>query len=484
VVWAETLDEKMRAEAFARTPNTMRGGIEIMSIGQVHAYIDQHADIGISMLKRLIDHRSTSSDGCGIRECALFLEKLLKDMGITARIIETSGHPVVYGECRAKRPDAPTIVIYNHYDVQPAGNEAAWDTPPFSAIEKNGRIYGRGAGDNKGQLTANLFGVLAWLQVNKHTPVNVKFIYEGEEEIGCRSFQSFLNDYPELLCGDVVVISDSGIHTSGAPFILYGVRGSLRFSLRSVTSNTDHHSGNKGGVIPEAAWELIDVLSSMRDADGKVVIEGFYDGIVNPTAKDLEMIDSAPYDPEELSKTYGLARPLTLSKREYYSRLMFTPTFSVLAMQSGQPIGEGTPGAIPGKAQVMLNVRFPYAQTAQQLFRAINEHVKKRNPSIEVIFHNASAASRTMADLPIMEALSSAVEIAFGKKAIQLPAMGASWGSFYLWEQLMHIPAVIIPYANADENNHGPNENIRIDCFVTGAHTIAQILQSLDEFRN
>lgn len=454
-----------------------------MNIDQVHAYIDRHVEQGISMLKRLINQRSTSIDGYGIRECAALLAKLLRDMGISARIIETSGHPVIYGECRAKRPDAPTIIIYNHYDVQPAGNEAAWDTPPYSAIEKNGRIYGRGAGDNKGQLIANLFGVLAWLQTCSHTPAHVKFIYEGEEEIGCRSFQSFLKEYPELLQGDVVVISDSGIHTSGAPFMLYGVRGSLRLSLRSATSNTDHHSGNKGGVIPEAAWELIDVLSSMRGADGRVAIEGFYDGIAGPDAKDLEMIDSAPYDPGELSKTYGLAKPLTLSKREYYSKLMFTPTLSVLAIQSGPPAGEGIPGAIPGKARAMLSVRFPYAQTAQQLFHAIDEHVKRRNPDIEVIYHNASAASRTKADLPIMEALSSAVEIAFGKKPIQLPAMGASWGSFHLWGQLMHIPAVIIPYANADENNHGPNENIRIDCFVTGAHTIAQILQTLSEFR-
>lgn len=454
-----------------------------MSIGQVHAFIEQHADIGVSMLKRLIDQRSTSADGYGVRECAALLEQLLRNMGAAAQIIETPGYPVVYGECRSEHPEAATVVIYNHYDVQPAGSESAWDTPPFTAVEKNGRIYGRGAGDNKGQLMANLFGVFAWLQVHGRTPVNVKFVYEGEEEIGCRSFQSFLEGHPDLLRGDIVIISDSGIHAGGAPFILYGVRGSLLFSLRSVTANTDHHSGNKGGVIPEAAWELTDALSSMRGADGKVNIEGFYDGIVGPTAKDLAMIDSAPYDPGELMGAYGLAKPLTLSKRQYYSKLMFEPTLSILALQSGQTAGEAIPGAIPGKARVVLNVRFPYAQTARQLFGAIEKHIKERNPDIEVIYHSASAASRTMADLPVMEAVSSAVETAFGRKAIQLPSMGASWGSFHLWEKLMHMPAIIIPYANADENNHGPNENMRIDCFVTGARTMAQILQSLSGFQ-
>ncbi len=453
-----------------------------MSIEHVHAYIDQHVDDEITLLQRLINQRSTSTDGCGVRECAELIKDMLTEMGITARIIETAGHPILYGECITSTPGAPTLIIYNHYDVQPVGVESAWDTPPFFATVKNGRIYGRGAGDNKGQLAANLFGVFAWLKTNKKTPINVKLVFEGEEEIGCPSFRGFLEEYPDLLSGDLVIISDSGIHPSGAPFILYGVRGSLRLTLRLTTSSNDHHSGNKGGVIPEASWELINTLASMRDADGKVIIDGFYDGIIGPTHKDLEMINNAPYDAECLAKAYALSKSLTLSKEEYYKKLMLTPTLSILAMKCGQLIEGKTPGAIPGQAAVMLNVRFPYGQTAKQLFDVIEKHVKSQNPSIEVIYHNASAASRTMADIPIMNAIKPAVELGFGKKAIELPSMGASWGSFCLWEQLMHIPAIIIPYANADENNHGPNENICIDCIVAGAHTIAQILYNLSEY--
>lgn len=450
-----------------------------MSIEQVHNYIDSHTDYGISLLKCLVNQRSTSSDGFGIHECAVLLKNRLTDMGIAAKLIDTQGNPAVYGQCPADSPNAPTIVIYNHYDVQLPGTQDSRDTPPFAAVEKNGRIYGRGAGDNKGQLAANLLGVYAWLQVSGHTPVNVKFIFEGEEEIGCPSFRGLLEKNRDVLHGDIVVISDSSIHPSGAPFILYGVRGSLRLTLSSVTSKNDHHSGNKGGVIPEAAWELIDVLASMRDSRGNVTVDGFYDGIVGPTSKELEMMDSAPYDPGEITRAYELSKPLLLSKREYYTRLMFKPSLSVLALTSGQITAGNAPGAIPGRAQAIVNVRFPYGQTGKQLFAAIEKHVKARNPAIDVIYNNSSPAARTIADLPIFEAIREAVETAWGRKAIQLPSMGASWGSFCLWEQLMHMPAVIIPYANADENNHGPNENMRIDCLVRGAHTMAQILYSL-----
>ncbi len=453
-----------------------------MSIEQVHAYIEQHVNDEIALLQRLINQRSTSTDGYGIRECAELLKGMLVEMGITTHLIETAGHPVLYGECLSSTPEAPTIIIYNHYDVQPIGAESAWSTPPFSATVKNGRVYGRGAGDNKGQLVSNLFGVLAWLKIKKETPINVKLVFEGEEEIGCPSFRGFLEQNSNLFSGDLVIISDSAIHPSGAPFILYGVRGSLRLTLRATTSSNDHHSGNKGGVIPEAAWELIEILSSMRGSDGKVTIDGFYEGIVGPTPKDLEMIRSAPYDADHLAKTYALSKPLTLSNEEYYTKLMLEPTLSILALKSGQLIEGKTPGAIPGQAEAMLNIRFPYGQTAKQLFEAIERHVKKLNPTIEVIYHNASAASRTMADIPIMKAIKPAVELGFGKKAIELPAMGASWGSFCLWEELFNIPAVIIPYANADENNHGPNENICIDSLVAGAHTMAQILYNLSTY--
>ena len=452
-----------------------------MGIDQVHAYIDRHTDELVELLKRLINQRSTSSDGCGVRECAEILKDLLNDMGMDARMMETEGYPYVFGEYRSDCPKAPVIVIYNHFDVQPSGSESAWDTPPFCATLKNGRIYGRGAGDNKGQLIANLFGVFAWLKTNKKIPVNVKFIFDSEEEIGCRSFRSFLEKYPRLFAGDVAIISDSGIHPSGAPFILYGVRGSLTLSLHSVTSDNDHHSGNKGGVIPEASWELIDVLASMRDTAGNVIIDGFFDGIAEPTQRDIQMIEHAPYDPDALARTYALKAPITLSKREDYTNLMFKPTLSILSMNSGRPKDGKVPGSIPGHAQALLNVRFPYGQTGEHLFSAIERHVKRRNSSIDVIYHGSIPAARTFSDLPVIGDIKSAVESSFGKKAIELPSMGASWGSFYLWEQFMHMPAVIIPYANADENNHGPNENIRIDCVVTGAHTIAQIIFALGE---
>ncbi|HHY81376.1 MAG TPA: M20/M25/M40 family metallo-hydrolase [Clostridiales bacterium] len=450
-----------------------------MCLSQVHAAINKQTAEGIKIIKRLINQRSTSTDACGIRECALLLKNIMSGLGIKAYLIETEGNPVVYGEVLSNEPDAPTLVLYNHYDVQPIGAETDWTTPPFSATEKDGRIYGRGAGDNKGQLAANLFGVSEYLRVNGQVPVNIKFIIEGEEEIGCPSFKRFLKNNKDLLKGDIVIICDSSIHSSGAPYMIYGVRGSLKLSLRSVTANTDHHSGNKGGVIPEAAWELVQVLASMYDKNYNVTIDGFYDGIIEPNNKELQWIDSIPYDPDELTAAYELAKPLSLSRREYYYRLMFRPTLSILGIKSGLVQNGGIPGAIPGSAQAILNIRFPYPQTVDHLFRAVEKHVKNINPGIEVIFHSSSPAARTKTDLPILNTIESALENAFGKKVIHLPSMGASWASFCLWEQVMNMPAVIIPYANIDENNHSPNENISINCFITGAHAIAEIIYAL-----
>lgn len=454
-----------------------------MNVETVHDSIERNWAHGVEIAKSLIAQKSTSPDGDGISECAELVRQILEEHGASARIIKTSGNPYVLGELKARDPSAPTVILLNHYDVQPIGNLPAWNTEPFSPTVKDGVLYGRGAADNKGQFAANLTGVKAWIDTYGEVPVNVKFLLEGEEEIGSPTFEEFVQANRDLLMGDVVFFADAAIHESGAPNIFYGVRGTLGIKLSITTAKMNHHSGNKGGVIPEAAWQLIEVIASMRDEDGTVIIDGFYNDIVSPTDLDWAMIDGIPYDPAAIKREYGLKKDLQLSKRDYYYRLMFLPTLSICGIHAGSVPEQAFLPIIPGQAEAIINIRFPLAQTPEKLFELVSKHVASINPEVKVEYIASGKASRSPTDLPVLRAISHAVEKIYKRPAVQMPSLGSSWGAEHLFTQVLDIPCIYVPCANTDENNHGPNENLRLDCFKRGAHVTAEVLDALSTYK-
>jgi len=448
-----------------------------MNTLKVHNEIDKNKEKTIEALIDFVKEPSVSRDIEAVEKCSRYLKSLMVDCGISTKIYKTEGNPIVYGEVLSNNKDSNTVLFYGHYDVQPPDPLEDWESPPFQPDIRNGRLYGRGSGDNKGQLLAHIFAVKTLLEKEKSLPINVKFVFEGEEEIGSKSLTKFVEENKELLETDVVITSDGPIHDSGAPMVAFGVRGVMNFQLELETANTDNHSGNKGGVIPNPAWILNKVLYTMIDKDDFVTIEGFYEDVLRPTQKELKLIEKLPFDPENLAKVYGVEK-IELDKKNFYKRLMFLPTLTINGLVSGYT-KEGTKNIIPKKAVAKMEVRMVKDQNPEDLFKKIKNHVNKMNPNIKVIQQEEDMyPSRTSSELPISEKVVAAVKRAYKTDPIVLPSMGGSLPD-YIWTKVLGRPSIMVPYANADEANHAPNENMDLECFMNGIHCSVEIINGL-----
>jgi len=449
-----------------------------MNILEIHSSIESSKEKSIETLVDFVKQASISRDVEAVEKCSRYLKSLMIDCGINSRIYKTEGNPIVYGEVLSENKDSKTVLFYGHYDVQPPDPIEEWDSPPFEPIIRNDRLYGRGAGDNKGQLLAHILAVKIILEKNNSLPINVKFVFEGEEEIGSKSLSKFVKDNKGLLDTDLVITSDGPIHDSGAPMVVFGVRGVMNFQLELETANTDNHSGNKGGVIPNPAWILNEVLYSMKDKDDYVTIQGFYEDVLKPTQKELELIDKLPFDPENLAKIYGIEK-IELDKKTFYQRLMFLPTLTINGLVSGYT-KKGSKNIIPKKAIAKMEVRLVKDQNPEDLFMKIKKHVKKVNAQVEVIQQEEDMhPSRTSSELLISEKIIKAVKKAYDMDPIILPSMGGSLPD-YIWTKVLGKPSIMVPYANADEANHAPNENMDLECFVNGIHCSVEIIDGLN----
>ncbi|NBG87830.1 M20/M25/M40 family metallo-hydrolase [Isachenkonia alkalipeptolytica] len=448
-----------------------------MSIEKVQARIKELEEEYLEILKGLVRQKSISTEDIGVRECADLLKGIMEKAGIDTAIYETGGQPVVYGEVKRENSESITILFYGHYDVQPPEPLDKWDSPPFEPGVRKGRIYGRGTGDNKGQLITHVLAVKTYLETLGSLPVNVKFLFEGEEEIGSPNLIPFVQKHQELLKADLVLTSDGPMHESGAPLIAFGVRGVMNFDLHLKTASTDNHSGNKGGVIPNAIWEMVEFLSTMKDEKDQVLISGFYDDVVAPTAYERELINNLPYDPDRLATVYGVDK-IHHEKEDFYSRLLFKPTLTINGIRGGH-IGEGTKNIIPCESTAKMEIRLVYDQEPEDLINKVKDHIQRYNPSIRLTREEEDMRpSKTSAELDISKAVIRSVEQTFSEKPVVYPGMGGSLPD-YVWTKVLGVPSIMIPYANADEANHAPNENLKLDCFYNGIHTSARIIYEL-----
>ncbi len=448
-----------------------------MSIKKIHAEISRLKEEHLEILKVIVRQKSISTKGEGVRECADLLKGIMEKGGISTTIFETDGQPLVFGEVKGKSPEGFTVLFYGHYDVQPPEPLEKWDSPPFEPTIREDRIYGRGTGDNKGQLITHVLAVKSYLDTVGSLPVNVKFLFEGEEEIGSPNLTKFVQEHRELLKSDLVLTSDGPLHDSGAPLIAFGVRGVMNFDLHLDTATMDNHSGNKGGVIPNAIWEMVDFLSTMKDGKDRVLISGFYDDVIEPTTHERELISRLSYDPEGLAKIYGVEE-IPLKKEEFYSRLLFKPTLTINGIKGGHS-GAGTKNIIPCEVTAKMEIRLVYDQDPEDLMEKVKKHIQRHNPKIRLTREEEDMRpSRTSSELDISKAVIRAVEKGFNETPLIYPAMGGSLPD-YVWTKVLGVPSIMIPYANADEANHAPNENLKLECFYKGIHTSAQVINEL-----
>ncbi len=432
------------------------------------AYVDNHRQ---DFLQRLIDylrHPSISTYGEGIGEVATYIAEVMNKIGLQTQVLPTAGWPMVFGQ-RIGIPDAPTVLLYGHYDVQPPDPLEAWITPPFEPTVRDGRLYARGVADNKGQHFAQLLALETLLTCYSSLPCNVKVLLEGEEEIGSPQMPDFAYTQRELLQSDLVIISDGPVDVSGRSRILFGVRGVLSFELQARGANRDLHSGNWGGVVPNPLWTLVHLLGTMKNERGEVTIDGFYEHVQPPTVLEQQALAELPVDVESIKRSLDLQHFDAPQERGFSERLALWPTFTINGLHGGYA-GPGSKTVLPHEAFAKCDIRLVEAQTADDIFAKLQAHVQKHAPEVTLIHQGAMDPSKTPLDSPFTEPLRRGITLAQGQEPLLVPAMGGSLPE-YVFTKTMGIPAFGVPYANADSANHAPNENMEVERFFMGIKT-------------
>lgn len=448
-------------------------------ISKVFDHIDAHHDEFLGRLFEYLRQPSISAHGVGIRETANDLVQLFGRIGLECELHETAGWPILVGR-RSDHPGAPTALFYGHYDVQPPDPLEEWVSAPFEPTIRNGRIYARGVGDNKGQHFANLLAIESTLACHNSLPCNVIVVLEGEEEVGSPHIAGFIRDHAQQLAVDLAITSDGPVHDSGRPCILFGVRGVASFELRSHGARTDLHSGNWGGVAPNPLWTLVHLLSTMKNKSGEITIDGFYDAIQPATLVERQALDALPYDVDRIKAELGVQVLDAPRSRAIADRLGLWPTLTINGLHGGYG-GPGSKTVIPCKATAKCDIRLVSDQSRDDVLSCVEAHVRKHAPEVDFIPMGGMEPSKTPLDSLYAEPLRRAILEAQGEEPLLVPALGGTLPD-YVFTQILKIPSFVIPYANADEANHAPNENLELKRFFAGIKTGAAILDQLGQF--
>ncbi|HVB72189.1 MAG TPA: M20/M25/M40 family metallo-hydrolase [Ktedonobacteraceae bacterium] len=445
-------------------------------LNAIFAYIDDHSQ---AFLARLIDYvrrPSISAYGEGIAEVADYIAGVMRQMGLVVSVMPTSGWPMVFGEYRV-RQDAPTVLLYGHYDVQPPDPLDEWISPPFEPTIRDGRLYARGVGDNKGQHFAQLMALESLLACNGTLPCNIKVLLEGEEEVGSPHMPEFMRAHRDELQADLVIVSDGPVHENGQSTISLGVRGVLDIELRARGANRDLHSGHWGGIVPDPLWTLVHLLASMKNERGEITIDGFYDNVQPLTDLERQALAILPIDIAQVKQSLGLQRLDEPQERGYFERLAAWPTLTINGIHGGYG-GPGSKTVLPREAVAKCDIRLVEAQTAGEILAKVKAHVQRHAPEVSITSHGGMDPSKTPLDSPYTAALRQGIIAAQGAAPLLIPTLGASLPN-YVFTKTLGMPAFGVPYANPDESNHAPNENMEIARFFMGIKTGAAMLSYL-----
>jgi acetylornithine deacetylase/succinyl-diaminopimelate desuccinylase-like protein len=473
---------------------------------QYQAYIQTHYRTFIDGLLPLLTQPSVSHRQGEVRQCALQLRDLLQQEGVQAEVMDTPGNPVVYGEIAGVRDDI-TVVLYNHYDVKPVEPLAAWSSEPFvptfrrDRVEDGGAlvpdwralpdaellsslVYARGSGDDKGPLYGTLMALRTMRAVAGKPPCRLKFLYDGEEEIGSPHLPAFLQQHGDRFQGDVMLIADGPMHPSGRPTISLGVRGVMMLEVRLQTANRMLHSGHYGNAAPNAAWELVQLLASLRDPAGNCLLEGFYNDARPPTTEEERLLADIPFDDAGMRAFLGIEHWEGPAGQSFYHRTLFRPTFNINGLHAGS-VGAARSTVIPHQATAALDIRLVAGMNMDTICQRLVEHVQARCPGAQVeLIHGYEAYKVAVTHPQVRKVIGAVQELCttLGDAAppVILPTMGGSLPLHDL-AQALHMPLISLPLANHDDNQHAPNENLRLRHFIQGISTMLMVLHGLSQ---
>ena len=414
------------------------------------------------------------------RRAANWLAENLLRSGLDVEVLETPKHPVVLAEWGGAGADAPTILIYGHYDVQPAEPLEEWSSPPFEPEVRDGKVFARGSADDKGQLFMHVKALDAALADDGTLPVNIVVLAEGEEEIGSPSLVPFVEKYKQRLAADVVVISDSAMFEEGLPSLLFSLRGLAYFELKARTARTDLHSGAYGGAVPNPATALARIIASFHDADGRVAIAGFYDDVLEWDAKTRAQIKSLPFDGEDFRKGVGATALNGEKGWSVLERLWIRPTCEVNGFLSGYT-GEGAKTVLPAKAMAKVSFRLVPDQRPEKVRELLEAHLAKVTPAgveIELLEHHGGLPWKAEVGGRYLEAATTALEEAFGTRPV-LAGEGGSIPIVVEFERILGAPALLVGFALPGANMHAPDEWFPLENFEKGIGALVRLYREL-----
>ncbi len=400
--------------------------------------------------------------------------------GLTATVHPTAGHPVVVGEWRGAPPGAQTVLVYGHYDVQPAEPLELWTSPAFEPTVRDGRLYARGSVDDKGQLFLHIKALEAHLKVRGTLPVNVIVLAEGEEEVGSEHLASFIEQHVDLLRCDAVVISDSAMFAPGLPSVLSSLRGLAYFQIDVQGPAQDLHSGSYGGAVVNPAMALARILATLHDDDGRIAIPGFYDAVDEWPAAVREQMRSLPFDDEHFRAEAG--SPALGGERGYtvLERLWTRPTCEVNGLLSGYT-GEGAKTVLPARAMAKVSCRLVPDQDPTEIEGLMKAHLARVSPSgVTTTVTHLHGGRPWRAELkgPLFEAARRALAAAFGREPV-ITGEGGSIPVVGDFGRILGAPVLLVGFGLPGENAHAPDEWMSMENFTTGMRAIATLWDEL-----
>ncbi len=416
-----------------------------------------------------------------IRRMAEWLATHMDELGLeNVAVMPTAGHPVAYGEWMGAGPDKPTVLVYGHYDVVPALMEDGWLTDPFEPVEKDGKIYARGATDDKGQLFIHVKALESWLKTDGRAPVNVKFLLEGEEEVSSPNLVPFLKEHLDLLKADVCIISDSSMRSIDEPAILHSLRGMTYMELEVHGPTDDLHSGLWGGAAHNPALALVEILGKLYNPDNTIAVPGFYDDVVPLSADEREMIAKTDLTEEQYKASTGVPAIWGDAHYNIRERISARPTLDINGMWSGWT-GPGPKTIIPARAGCKISSRLVGNQDPHKIFELFKSYIASITPPtvhVEVKLITTGKAALFPFDIPEMQAASQAYEKGWGVKPI-FTRGGGSIPVVAEIADLMGIPVVMMGYGLDDDGLHSPNERFSVEMFHRGIETAIVYLEEL-----
>jgi len=458
-----------------------------VDLAHVDTLIEAGCDASLRDLALLCAIPSVSAKGQQLEPCAELTAELMRACGIDASLMETQGGPpVVFGTAACDRDTASTVLFYNHYDVQPAEPLELWESEPFTLTFRDEKAVARGVADDKGHITSRLLALNAIKTANGGKyPFHIKFLAEGEEEVGSPHLGKFVEEHADMLVADACIWEEGGVDKSGKPVLYCGMRGIAYFELHVKTIAYDAHSGVGGSLLPNAAWRLVWALSTLKNSSERVLLPGHYDTARPASLRDLELLELLPGDEEYLRAEFGLGKDGALGGAqttglEFKRRAVFEPTLTICGLDSGWQ-GAGAKTVLPSKAMAKIDFRLVPDQDPDSVHTALRTHLDAYGfQDVEVRYLGGQKPARVDPDHPLVRLAADSAETVYGRAADIIPMVGGS-GPMWWFAGKLGLPVTSPGIEYPGVRVHAPNENIRLADYTLGTRHMAHLLARIDE---